>query len=574
MTGKNLWRFQGIALVLSLLFGSVCWAQSIGTEHGPAGNERLVLHASQSLSNQTINFVNVSSTKIVQTVAEDADNEKEVEFGDVDRDGDLDVVIVSARSFFFAGARRNKLYLNQGGVFNEVTQNKIPGFMSVDVSRNGFLRDYDNDGWLDLIVVNDAYAGPTVGTTRYYANKHPNGTFSHFADETNRLNGAVGDACGGFSADFNNDGEMDLYLGNYPSDPQDTIYFNNGQGSFTEYTSSFLPNDSDYTVDVAAADMNGDGKIDILLGNDGDPAFIYYNDNLGAGTAVGDYSYPQSRVSYTAQTGLYPALEPVDFNGDGKMDFYFANKGPGTSDVLMINMGNDATNRAVFTEVTVPGIVSASPTAKVTVADLNNDNRPDLIVMGGDTHNQFTPARRPVIFRNTSVNGETSFVEWTPALAFPTGLTHAGWHAAAFDTNNDRRLDIFIGAMQNDYLMVGERTPVSHDSRVNGVVPAFHNQSPQAIVGRLRSGDSRQFAANGIPSGATVSAVLRSNADTELTVYDNSGAVVVTSDRGAMGVEEALMFTAPGGQLSIKITTKNTNRKVSQYFLELLSRTD
>ena len=159
----------------------------------------------------TMNF-ELKPSSIVQTVNEQTDNEKEVELGDVDNDGDLDVVVVAARSFFSSGARRNKLYLNNNGVFNEVTATAAAPFLNVDVSRNGFLRDYDGDGWLDIIVVNDAIAGPTRGTTRFYSNKHPGGVFSHFEDETNQLNGAVGDACGGFQPTLTMTGAMTVTL--------------------------------------------------------------------------------------------------------------------------------------------------------------------------------------------------------------------------------------------------------------------------------------------------------------------------------------------------------------------------
>ena len=65
----------------------------------------------------TLNFENVTNGRINQTVAENPNgNEKEVDFGDFDNDGDLDVVIAAANSDF--GARKNKLYRNDDGVFN------------------------------------------------------------------------------------------------------------------------------------------------------------------------------------------------------------------------------------------------------------------------------------------------------------------------------------------------------------------------------------------------------------------------------------------------------------------------
>ncbi len=129
----------------------------------------------------TLNFQNVTSSRINQTVPEVPSNEKEVEYGDFDNDGDLDVVIANAHSDF--GMRRNKLYRNDNGVFNEISgAPAIPGFSDTDVSRNAFLRDYDGDGWLDIIIVNDGNSGGNVGRTKLYLNRQQDGRFSHLEE--------------------------------------------------------------------------------------------------------------------------------------------------------------------------------------------------------------------------------------------------------------------------------------------------------------------------------------------------------------------------------------------------------
>jgi hypothetical protein len=179
----------------------------------------------------TMNFQNITATHIDQAVPESPNNEKEVEFGDIDNDGDLDVVVANAFSDF--GTKLNKLYRNDGGVFNEISGVPvIPGFNSPDVSRNAFLRDYNGDGWLDIIIVNDANTSGDGGRTKIYINQHPGGVFSHFTEEgLARLGSDTGGAaCGAVSADVDNDGDHDLYVGNYPGPSQDTMYLNNGNG--------------------------------------------------------------------------------------------------------------------------------------------------------------------------------------------------------------------------------------------------------------------------------------------------------------------------------------------------------
>ena len=102
----------------------------------------------------TMNFANQTGRRIVPTVAEGTSNEKEVEFGDFDNDNDLDVVIAVASGDF--GQRKNKMYRNDVGIFNEISAT-VPLFTANagDVARTAFFRDYTMDGWLDLIIVCD-----------------------------------------------------------------------------------------------------------------------------------------------------------------------------------------------------------------------------------------------------------------------------------------------------------------------------------------------------------------------------------------------------------------------------------
>lgn len=514
------------------------------------------------LRRTTLGYRNATSSMIVQTVPEVGVNEKEVEIGDFDNDGDPDVVMAVARSDFTS--RRNKLYRNDNGVYREVSGAPIiAGFSTADVSRNAFFRDYDNDGWLDIVIVNDANNGNPAGVTRFYSNKHPGGVFSNFADETSRLNGAGGAACGAISADLNNDGEYDLYVGNYPFNSQDTMYFNNGAGIFTNMTSTNVPADSDYTVDVGVGDMNGDGKRDLLIVSMSDPSYIYYNDLPGTSSSgVGDFQYPGSQFQFPV-ANIEGAMEAADFNGDGKLDVYYSNRS-GFSDWILQNSGNDASGKATFATYVVPGLASTTETRKATVVDLNRDGRPDLIVMG--------EARRPIIMRNTSVNGQTSFVDWTPASEFPTNTVYAGWHAGAFDANRDGRTDILVGGMNNDHMFVYEAPPEYKELALGGVLPAFYNSKPITIVGDAANGETDSYFAS-LPASADVSIVLRTLTDNViLQVKNSSGAVIATSDRGTAGVEEALMLIAPAGGINIEVQMSTKQPGPRSYVLEVLAR--
>lgn len=127
----------------------------------------------------TLNFTNVTGARVNQMVPETTNNEKEVDFGDFDHDGDLDVLVGVGFSDF--GQRRNKLYRNDNGTFNEVSGAPvIAGFSNDDTTRNAFFRDVDNDGWLDIYITNDSNSGNDDRRDRIHINVHPGGVFSNF----------------------------------------------------------------------------------------------------------------------------------------------------------------------------------------------------------------------------------------------------------------------------------------------------------------------------------------------------------------------------------------------------------
>ncbi len=508
----------------------------------------------------TLDFVNVTATRINQTQPEQLGNEKEIEFGDFDNDGDPDVVVAVALSDFVS--RQNKLYRNDNGVFNEVSATSvIPGFSRDEVTRNAFFRDYDNDGWLDLVTVSDSNNGDR-GITRYYANKHPGGVFSHFADETSRLNGAGGAACSAVSFDVDNDGDIDLYLGNYPFNSQDTLYLNDGTGNFTDVTNTHVPTEQDYTLDVHHGDLNNDGKTDMVVTSAfGDASYLVYNDLNQNGSAIGDFKYSGSRHN-VGTTNIENAAEIADFNNDGRLDIYFANKTDFT-DRVWVNTGNAANGQAEFNEINLSGFVSSTESRKATAVDLNRDGRVDVIVMGEN--------RRPAILRNTSVNGDVSFVDWSPAPAFPNGSSLGGWHANATDVTNDGRPDIFLGGDSDDHLFENRNSAATKEASLGGNLPSIHNGSPIAIFGNGVAGEVDEYDASSLPNGARVSIVLTSKIDVALEVVRSNGSLVASSDRGGAGIEEALEVTVPANS-KIRVRNQSSIKGKRSYRLEVLSR--
>jgi len=495
-----------------------------------------------------LNFEEVTATRVQETVNEPT-SEKHVDFGDFDKDGDMDVVVGLALSDF--GQRTNELYRNDDGVFQEVSGSPvIPGFDSTDTSRVAHLVDLNADGWLDIHVVNDSNSGFGPGNDKVYINRHPGGVFSHFEDQSvARLpsNGMLGASCAGVVEDLDHDGDPDLYMGNYPNDSADRLLFNDGTGNFQDVSGGRIAILGTYVVDVSTGDVNGDGLTDLLVTNDGfQGAYIQYNNINGQGTGDGDFAYPGSTTNLGSVT-VENALEPGDFDNDGDLDIYWSSR-VGTTDVILENTGNDANDKAVFQQLNgvLPPSVTGIASRKATVADLNDDGRDDVFVMketNGDG--------RPTVLRNTSVNGSISFVDWTPATAFPTGSNHEGWHAAAFNADDDPDLEIFLGSFSGNHLF-DRVEPATFDEGdlTNGVVPGVFNGPATLVNGEASSGQSDEFTIEGV--SGFVSAIVSGDGDYLLEVIDGGNSRL--SNRGGLGVEEALQFDGVSGDVTIRVT--------------------
>ncbi|MEM7200045.1 MAG: VCBS repeat-containing protein [Planctomycetota bacterium] len=181
--------------------------------------------------------------------------------GDVDADGDLDLVLGKAR----VGTRSNRLYLNNGnGVFTDVSATHLPA--DTDDTTAVVCEDLDGDGDLDLFLANDRqqdrlYLGNGAG-------RFADATATHLPLDTRQTVGAVG-------RDLDGDGDVDLVL----ADPlQSRIFWNAGDGRFTEAPGS-LPAGARSTGVVFGGDFDLDADVDVFLGTDvlGGGQRLYFN---------------------------------------------------------------------------------------------------------------------------------------------------------------------------------------------------------------------------------------------------------------------------------------------------------
>lgn len=500
----------------------------------------LVIFLAATAGAAPLSFTDITASAVHTTTMQSGQLDKEHTVGDFDNDGDLDVILGIADGIF--GSKRNMVYRNDGGVLNEVSTALVPEFFIDTLSRRPFLRDIDGDGWLDLIVVNDELASGYAGHTHLWMNSHPGGVFAGFVQEDARLAGAGGDSCGAAMVDFDNDGDMDLYSGNYPGGSQDTMYLNDGNGWFTEVTSTMVPIDSDYTTDVVTADFNGDGTLDISLGNHFNPSRVYYNNLLGQ-SSVGDLSTNNSVDITVNSTTHHNATEPFDADNDGDIDLYMANY-TGDEDALYINTGLSG-GKAVWSIQILDGFQSQlQESSKPEAFDLNDDGRMDMLVPAQDG--------RPVMLRNTSIGGTPSFVDWTPP-AIQNGTTHSAFSATWMDVDNDSYNDIVIFGHTADHVLRGG--PASaYDASVLGAFLPSTAAGPVVIEGRGKRGDKKLLYTPSTVSSTYMAAITQSCGDVRLDIGSEAAGFAMSNRAGRGGEEVASMSGTQGGRIGVQVT--------------------
>ncbi|MGH2447309.1 MAG: CRTAC1 family protein [Chloroflexota bacterium] len=179
----------------------------------------------------------------------------------------------------------NTLWRNDGPAGHGWQFSQVQKELGVNASINAMSAasgDYNNDGWADLAVSN---IGPNLlyrnGDGRRFHNQAEVAKVAHAVDKvTNMLNPSM--TWGTDFADFNNDGWLDLYIVAgamfYENVPQpNELYLNNGDGGFTDVSAASGTNDPGQGRSVAVADFNNDGNLDMFVANYAQPPLLYRN---------------------------------------------------------------------------------------------------------------------------------------------------------------------------------------------------------------------------------------------------------------------------------------------------------
>jgi hypothetical protein len=265
------------------------------------------------------------------------------------------------------------------------------------------LFDYDNDGWLDIFIVNGSglagFAHGEEPTNHLYRNNH-DGSFTDVTEKAGLVRHGWGQGvCAG---DYDNDGNLDLFVTYFG---QNVLYHNNGNGTFTDVTreTGLMLETDHWNTGAAFVDYNRDGHLDLFVSN-----YVAHEYGLKL---------------YDSDPALVGQQSPVLYGVAGLK---------GTKNFLYHNNGN-----GTFTDVSeATGIHKAAPTYGFSpcVADYDNDGWPDIYVANDSTPSLLFMNNRDGTFRESGTLAGVAFDA--------NGRTQGGMGADCADYDGDGALDI------------------------------------------------------------------------------------------------------------------------------------
>jgi len=309
------------------------------------------------LNDGTGTFADVSASRLPPVVSTTIDGA----LADLDGDGDLDLVTANT-------GQQDRLYFNDGdGFFADATPERLgtPWIGMIALA----LGDLDGDGDLDLVSAGSDY-GELVEEDGLFLNDG-RGNFAYASP--GRLPAVLDDTHALALADVDRDGDLDVLLGNLRQ--QSRLLLNDGSATFTDVTTTHLPAASDPTTSLAFGDVDGDGDLDLVLGNLGAQSRLWLND--GSGRFV---DATGSRLPALVRETRAVVLGDVD--GDGDLDLVLGNglANPELESMLV----NDGTGH--FTNQTAPRFPSrwTFPTGALAIGDADGDGDLDIAVGNDD----------------------------------------------------------------------------------------------------------------------------------------------------------------------------------------------
>lgn len=415
------------------------------------------------------------------------------------------------------------------------------------------LFDYDNDGDLDIYLVQGDILGPgktledalnppprSPPRDRLYRNdlqiKADGSRQPHFSDVTEQSGiRARGFGVGVTVADYDRDGWLDLYLTRFGSNQ---MWRNQGDGSFREVTGETGTGDEGWGFSASFFDFDRDGWLDLYLTN-----YLKYDFSLHKNcithTGAQDYCGPNSyadkpdrlyrnlgngkfedvsqKAGIQKLTGSGMGVVAGDFNRDGWPDLYVANDGD--ANFLWINQKNGTfADGALLSGVALNANGDAEAGMGLARGDYDGDGLEDLLVthLAGETH---------TLYRNL---GDGFFEDVTHASGLGASTLWAtGWGAGWLDYDLDGRLDLLVvnGAVKALDALVQRKDPYP----LHQPNQLFHNEGGGRLV-EVSAKAGAAFGLSEVSRGAAFGDV-DNDGDTDVLIINNAGPLRLLMNR-------------------------------------------
>ncbi|HEX3470113.1 MAG TPA: CRTAC1 family protein [Silvibacterium sp.] len=409
---------------------------------------------------------------------------------DYDNDGWLDIYLVNGSTFDAFNGKATPphaalFHNNHDGTFTNVAEKA-----GVTNDRWGFgvaIGDYDNDGWPDIFVGN-------YGKNRLYHNNH-DGTFTDVGEKAGVTLGNW--STGATFGDYDGDGRLDLFVPGYihydmsnPPIPgskvvaysfcnfrgvsvmcgprglegeHDHLFHNNGDGTFTDVSEKAGVSDPNryYGFTSIFADINNDGKVDLVVADDSTPNYLYIN--KGNGTFEDDSYASGFALNEDGRETASMGLGIGDYENTGRLDLMTTTFSDDYK-VLYHNDGNanftDVSYHAGIAQDTIPFLGWG-----IGFIDYDNDGWKDIMMINGHVYPEVDKqdwgtsfAERPLLYHNV---GGKKFVLVPPVKDTGLAIVTPGRGAAFGDLFNDGKIDVVINSLDTTPVLLRN---VSHDN--------------------------------------------------------------------------------------------------------------
>ena len=454
--------------------------------------------------------------------------------------------------------------------------------------------DYDNDGWVDLLLLNGS------GTTHFYGKPQwwqsdtnsislyrntQDGRFELVTQSSGLQSSSWSMGCA--YGDIDNDGDQDAFLSHYG---ENHLWRNNGDGTFTNITTAANITGNSWSTSVNMVDVNRDGLLDIYVNN-----FIDFTTNSLTFEAASGYeaSVPENfdaslynaqanqlfinqgvnpetndgNVSFIEQAKAFGVDNPqgrslsalwVDMNNDQLMDVVIANANGSSNKVLLNQKGKR------FTDITTTSRLGfVDKTSAISVSNINNDDQRELFF--STDHRLFPKLYAPAATKEHSTNTTYRDIANNYYLPNTTHIGQSHWGNVMQDVNVDGWLDIVIA------------NGMSSPNKNAALIP--RGQKNTLLINQKGKGfinKSERLAPNTESSAASrcvLSADFMNKGAPDFYFSNNNGLGQLlsntTSQHRWLGIDIASTYTTPyGSKVSLTATGKWGTKTLHHYYGE------